>query len=84
MTAATPRAAAITLVQAYYSVRPCPQTPGRWLVVHRVPGTMDTWASDASCPTYQAAAREAAWLEAERSMAAHWHRHEQQLTGVRP
>lgn len=74
-------AAAITLVPAYHSVRPCPQHQGRWLVVHL---TTDTWAVDADCPTYQAAAREAAWLEAERDMAARGHRLERQLAGVRP
>lgn len=48
----------------HYSIQP--GTGGRWLVCHRVPGTRDTLAIDADCPSQAAAERECAWLEAER------------------
>jgi hypothetical protein len=67
----------------YYRTQPDPARNGRWLVVHTIPGLAGAIAVDADCPTQAAAEHEAAWLEAERTAAGHWHRHEAQLAGVR-
>jgi len=68
---------------AYYRTQPDPAGNGRWLVVHTIPGLAGAVAVDADCASQSAAERECAWLEAERTQAAHWHRHERMQAGVR-
>ena len=74
----------MTAASPYYRIQRHPVELGRWLVVHTLPGLDGAVTVDADCPTQAAAEREAAWLEAERTRAAHWHRHEAKLAGVRP
>lgn len=54
----------------YYRAIPDPSLNGRWLVVHAIPGTGGAIGVDADCVNHEAAARECAWLEAERIGAA--------------
>lgn len=54
---ATPTATPIAGTLWHYAV-PSRTHPGRWLVVHRVPGT-DWWTSIIDCPTEAAALAEA-------------------------
>ena len=62
-------------MQPHYRIHPSPSDPSRWLVVHPV-ADGQTLAVVDDCPTQAAAEKAAAWLEAERTQAAHWHRHE--------
>lgn len=55
----------------YYRTRPSPTHPGRWLVVHTVPGT-HVESIDDDCPTLASAEKAAAWREAERAGPAWW------------
>jgi len=65
MTAATN----VRAMRPYHRVAPSPTHPGRWLVVHTVPGT-HTVAADEDCPSQAAALRRTAQLEAQRIHAA--------------
>lgn len=53
------------MTSSFYSIHP--GAAGRWYVCHPLPGTTDTLAIDADCPSQRAAECEAAWLERART-----------------
>jgi hypothetical protein len=67
-------------VPAYHIVRPAPNN--RWAVVHTLAGQLGHYAVDLECLTLQAAERQAAWLNAERTRALARERQENLLAGV--
>lgn len=67
--------------RAYYSVHP--GAGGRWYVCHPLPGTRDSLAIDADCPSHAAAQTEAAWLEQARLRDLQRLQVEQQLVNRR-
>lgn len=73
---------AATRLAWVFSVRPCPEGSGRWLVCRPSAGRPGVLDVVESCPSFEAAQRECAWQQAEHERDHLADRHDARLRGA--